>query len=324
MIKHTDVSKCIHCKKCTKHCTFLTKYNLTIGDIEDIDRLKYHCFLCGECTRVCPKDIDGREIILNLRKNEVERPRYGLKERGYLPLLIEKKDYIFKNYRKKPKKIALFPGCNFPSFFPKTMTRLSKLLEKEASIETIYDCCGKPISELGLSKEESSIIKKLDEYFLKNKIEEVVVVCPNCFYHLRGRLSVKITNIYKKLLELKLGNRIKKDVEIFLPCPDRDKKEWMADIKNFIDGAITFTEGIQCCGLGGCAIVKERELARDLAKKIKKTCKGEHFSYCATCSGNLTRGSMETVSHFLPYILGVDEEPDTKHSFMNRARTKIR
>ena len=64
-------------------------------------------------------------------------------------LLKEKKDYIYKNYRNATGKCILFPGCNFPSFYPKTMKKLVKLL-KEHGIGVAYDCCGKPIAELGL------------------------------------------------------------------------------------------------------------------------------------------------------------------------------
>ena len=33
----------------------LKKYDLTIGDIEKLSRLAYHCFLCGKCSKVCPQ-----------------------------------------------------------------------------------------------------------------------------------------------------------------------------------------------------------------------------------------------------------------------------
>ena len=55
---------CTHCGLCKKNCSFLEKYGLDIGQIEDREDLIYHCFLCGKCTEVCPQNIDGREIIL--------------------------------------------------------------------------------------------------------------------------------------------------------------------------------------------------------------------------------------------------------------------
>lgn len=61
MKSKNDVSECIHCHVCQKHCEFLKKYGIDIGDTEKLKELSYHCFLCGKCTEVCPIGIDGRD-----------------------------------------------------------------------------------------------------------------------------------------------------------------------------------------------------------------------------------------------------------------------
>ena len=142
---HKRVEECIHCNACKRKCKFLTKYDICIGDSKKLKALAYHCYLCGECTRVCPKGIDGRGIILDYRKAEVREGKYGLKQRGYSGILLEKKNYLFQNHRRaKGCKTILFPGCNFPAYYPKTLDKLVALLQKEG-IEPYYDCCGKPI-----------------------------------------------------------------------------------------------------------------------------------------------------------------------------------
>ncbi len=323
MNKHTDFTKCINCKLCTKHCSFLTKYNLTIGDVDKLKDLAYHCFLCGECTRVCPKDIDGRQIIFDMRTDEVKEGGYSLKQKGYAPLLLEKKNYIFKNYSKAKSESILFPGCNFPSFFPETMRYISALLKEKQNIDTAYDCCGKPIAELGLVKEENEIIDKINKFIEKNGIKEFVLVCPNCFYHFGDRLNVKITTIYEKLTELGIGNKIDFTADIFLPCPDRENKKWMEYVAPFINAKTDFVKNVQCCGLGGCAIVKERQLALDMPKKLKAQGHDKIVTYCGTCAGNFNRQGCDNVLHFLPLILGTNEKPDVKNSWINRAKTKF-
>lgn len=322
-IKHTDASKCINCHLCTKHCSFLTKYGITIGDVDRLRELKYSCFLCGECTRVCPKDIDGRQIILDMRTDEVKEGRYGLKQKGYGALLFEKKNYIFKNYRKGKSKSLLFPGCNFPSYFPKTIAYLSKLLKDVADIDTVYDCCGKPIAELGLVKEENKIIDRINDYIKRHGIEELILLCPNCYYHFGDRLNVKITVIYEKLAELGLGNKIDVNADIFLPCPDRENKKWMEYLKPFIGENTNFVKDVQCCGMGGCAMVKERELSDDMPKKLKEQGHEGLISYCGTCAGTLS-GRGCSMDHFLPMILGTGEKADYKNSWTNRAKTKFK
>ena len=59
MKSKNDVSECIHCHVCQKHCEFLKKYGIDIGDTEKLKELSYHCFLCGKCTEVCPIGIEG-------------------------------------------------------------------------------------------------------------------------------------------------------------------------------------------------------------------------------------------------------------------------
>ena len=73
-----------------------------------------------------------------------------------------------KNYRNATGKCILFPGCNFPSFYPKTMKKLVKLL-KEHGIGVAYDCCGKPIAELGLEADEKRIIQRINDEFEKKR-----------------------------------------------------------------------------------------------------------------------------------------------------------
>ena len=123
--RHCDPSVCIHCNKCKKNCIFLDKYNIDISNTDRLKELAYHCFLCGRCTEVCPKGIDGREIILRMRQEEVAANNDKLNQKGYGFLLFEKRDYIYKNYKKGKKKTVLFPGCNYPSFYPNTTKDIS-------------------------------------------------------------------------------------------------------------------------------------------------------------------------------------------------------
>ena len=154
--------ECIHCGACTRHCDFLNKYQMDIGDAERVEELAYHCFLCGKCKTVCPAGIDGREVFLEKRRELVTANKGKVAADGYDMLIKEKQNYIFRNYRNLTSGSVLFPGCNFPSFYPQTTKKLSALLKKEAGIGTVYDCCGKPIAELGLKAQEEKIIERMN------------------------------------------------------------------------------------------------------------------------------------------------------------------
>lgn len=317
MKKNMNPDDCIHCGKCKKNCLFLQKYDIDIGDKEKLYELAYHCFLCGECSRVCPIGIDGKGIILEMRRKKVQENNGKVPEKGYGLLLFEKKDYIFKNYRHKTKNSVLFPGCSFPSFFPETTKKLMAILKKHG-IGTVFDCCGKPVSELGLKKEEEAIFKRLNKTFEELEIKELIVVCPNCYAFLSPSINVKVTSIYDKLKELGIGRKIEGNL-VYPTCQERGDYPMFPEARDFIEGETSFVEGVQCCGLGGCAASKEPEISSGLAGKLMD--KEEVLTYCASCTGIFYRNGGK-VEHILPKVLGVDEGPDSKKSMLNRISTR--
>ncbi len=315
----TDANACVHCHLCQRSCTFLEKYQIDIGDVDSLRKLAYHCFLCGRCSQVCPKGIDGRQIILNMRRENVEDNGGKIREKGYGMLLWEKKDYRFRNYKNIRGKSVLFPGCNFPSFFPETTRYLARLLKERDGMGVVFDCCGKPVAELGMKKEEERILCEMDKRFQKAGVEEVVILCPNCYHFLKDRLSVKLVTIYKKLEQLGLGKKIEGEAKLFLPCPEWDEKGMLQDIRPFLKEEIQVMKKGQCCGLGGSARVKEPVLAGKMPGKIDQC--DRFYTYCASCSGNLARKGYENTNHILLKILESEEKPDIGKSLWNRIKS---
>jgi len=322
--KQADVAKCVHCGKCTTNCEFLKKYKLDIGQTKELEDLAYHCFLCGRCSQVCPQGIDGREIILDMRKRKVNKNHGKLEEKGYGCLLGEKEKYIFQNYRHVQKGSVLFPGCNFPSFYPKTTKLAYELLNRHEQVGLVYDCCRKPVEELGKSAGAEKAIQKMNERFRQEKVGEVIMMCPNCYYFLKSRLEVKVVSIYEKLAEFDIGQKIaKKNLHLFIPCPDREKEEWVGHMQRYLPKKFAVIQQIQCCGLGGCAGVKEPELAKKLLADIKNREYQNIYTYCGTCAGNMTGAGCTGVKHMLAEILESKETADVNKSFMNRMKTKF-
>lgn len=318
-----NVEACIHCGKCTRNCSFLSKYQIDIGAAEKLSELAYHCFLCGMCSDVCPVGIDGRNVILEMRQKIVKENKGKVDEKGYGMLLLEKENYLFRNYKHVSGKSVFFPGCNFPSFYPETNKKIISLF-KEHGIGVVFDCCGKPVAELGLKEQEEKIVKGIEKRLKENGVTQLITACPNCYSFLKGRLKeIRVISIYEKLNELGIGKEIEKDINIFLPCPDRQEKELLKQMKCFITGEVHIIKEASCCGLGGCAAGKEPELAKGMAESIKKAGYEEVYTYCASCSGNLTRNGCEKVIHVLSEILETNEKPDTKGSFINRIKTKF-
>lgn len=318
-------SSCIHCGLCTKHCTFLNQYQLDLQGFGQRPDLAYHCFLCDDCSTVCPKDISGRKVALSLRQQLVQNAGGQVKESGYRALLWEKLDYRFRNYKKGSSKSVLFPGCNFPSFYPKTTDLLIRLLKEKADIGVIFDCCGKPVSELGLAENEQQYTAALQKRLHDAGVEELVVLCPNCYYFLKTRLDIPLVSIYEKLQQLGLGQPILAEkAHLFVPCPDKKKLELEQSFLPFLAGEWENIPGIQCCGLGGCAAVKEPELSEGFRSEVKARQLPNVYTYCASCAGSLRRSGVEQVHHILVDLLGSDEQSELSLlSLWNRAKRKF-
>ena len=319
-------SSCIHCKLCTKNCDFLKKYNMDLEGFSNRNDLAYNCFLCGKCKGICPKDIDGKKIALDMRKEIVKINNNVIIDKDYNMLLKEKSPYIFANYKNSNKKSVLFPGCNFVSFFPKTSKELINEVKKH-DIGVIFDCCQKPIEELGLEDDANKNLQFLKNKIKEEKIEEIIVVCPNCYYFLKEKLDTKIITIYEKLKEINIGKVIKQEsIPIYYPCPDREKKLFFNTIMPFIEGQIKNSfKDTQCCGLGGCASAKESEISIKLAKSVSLVGEEKLFTYCASCVGNFKRKGFLNSYHLLSLILGVEEEvPLGIKSLFNRAIFKLK
>lgn len=320
---------CIHCGACTRRCDFLKKYGLDLESFSRHPELAYHCFLCGECTACCPKNIDGRKIALDLRRQRIREAGsfQALPEAGAQRLLLaEKKDYLFRSYRHACSGSVLFPGCNFPSFYPRTTQALSRLLWEKAGIGTVMDCCGKPIAELGMESDSRSISQGLSQRLRAAGVTELVVLCPNCYAFLREHLEIPVVTVYEKLQQLGLAAPIVRErFDLFLPCPDRHSREMLGTFRPLLEGRVVPIKDIQCCGLGGCAAAREPQIAAGFAGKLREKNLETVYTYCASCAGNLNRGGVRGVRHILVELLGTGEAPaEGIRSLLNRAAAKFR
>ena len=311
---------CIHCKRCTKNCSFLKKYNMDLSDFEKRPDLAYNCFMCGNCKIVCPKDIDGREICLNHRKSEVEANNNKISQSGYSALILEKKNYLFKNYKNSyGKKSCLFTGCNFLSYTPKTAEKLFSIC-RENDIGIIFDCCGKPIYDLGLEKDANSILDRISDNLKKHGVDELITACPNCYHYFKGKLDVRIVDVYTKFSEMNLLNKISGEYDVFRSCSDRESNEILSVILKYNPNLKVRYMNEQCCGAGGCGCVKEPVLAENMREEaIKKS--NNILAFCSTCVGFIQKDN-GNIQHFLSKMLGVEEDFKS-NSLLNRMRFKF-
>jgi Fe-S oxidoreductase len=207
--------------------------------------------------------------------------------------------------------------------YPKTNKVLEKLFA-EHGIGTVYECCGKPIAELGFAGDEEAILSGIRKRLEAAGVKEIVTACPNCMDFFGNRLGVNVRSVYDKLNELGAGNKLTGDMEFYLPCPDRTDRKWLQEIKPFIDGKISVNDSAQCCGLGGSAIKVEKEIADGFVLKLGESTDGQIYTYCASCMGRFSRSGFRSAEHVLPLIMGTYEQPDTAKSYINRVLTRLK
>ena len=133
--------------------------------------------------------------------------------------------------------------------------------------------------------------------------------------------------IYEKMQELSIGKKIQiEELPIYFPCPDRVDKYFFNTIEPFIKGNIKDSfKKTQCCGLGGCAGIKEGEISKKMAKSIALANEDKVYTYCASCVGNFKRNGFNESYHLLSLILGIDENvPLGIKTVLNRASFKFK
>lgn len=325
---YTEMMKaCIGCGKCTVNCDFLRKYGLTHGlrDLNRLRELSFHCYMCGECERYCPVGINGKAITQAIRIEQAEENAGMPGINGYEKLIEEKVDYLYKNYQHANSRTVLFMGCNFPAYYPESAKRLSRVFQEKYGIGTVYECCGKPVMELGAQKLAQRSIEAIRNRMHRMNVKELVMICPNCYMYLKDQLDIRMVSIFEKLVELGIGEAPgESKMYVFQSCPDRTEGEWLRYIRKFLKDRMEIIEGVQCCGLGGCAKRQEPEIAQGFAEKIVQKNYPAIYTYCASCAGNLSRNGCGNVRHLILEIMGwYGEKPDIYNNGKNRRESKF-
>lgn len=313
-IRGLNAEDCDRCGVCARGCLFLQRYSIVAADLARRDDLAFSCFLCGRCRELCRKNIDGSALARRARQRS--KLPSGL---AYRFMLWDKAPGKFADHKRSARRSVLFPGCSLPAFFPKTTSRLVEISASH-DIGVVYDCCGKPASDLGV-RDADDRARKLAASLRETGVEELVIACANCFYFFRDRIDIPIVSVYKKLYDLGEGARI--DVrELFVPCPDRRERIFLRGVELFSASPIARAhEDVQCCGLGGAAGICEPETAKEMTDPLCAF--GDAVTLCASCSGAFQRRGVGS-AHVLSKILGVEERPSGRIRYLiARALRKI-
>lgn len=295
MINKTRTS-CIGCNLCRRSCYFLENNKINLRDLTNRPDLRYHCFMCGKCEDVCPKDLSGKEIVRLMRGENPE----GLEEER-----AQRDPYPYENKAYKDSKDLIYFGCSFPAYYPKTSKKIIDLA-RDLGTDFSIECCLFTYEGLGGRVDHRSA----EEEFLKKGVGRLIAICPNCYHHYKKTFKkIEVVSIYRYFLENKIGQPIKEPVEVYFPCSDRYKREIFKDLEPFFESSyIDKFKDINCCGLGGGALRNEPGAADFVKEKMEKAQAKNIYTYCASCSYQFDSYGLKNVKHLASEILGVHEE----------------
>ena len=256
--------------------------------------------------------------------------------------VLEKGHYPFKAYPKGQTPTLLFPGCSFPSQFPRTTDALVQVC-REHGAGVAYDCCARSAYYWGETNLAEKCEAKLEQRLARIGVRRVIFVCPDCQDYLEPRLAkagIQSVSVYQQLKEwdfaprghIAAGEGPLADDEwpvgaLFIPCPAKlPGSHWNQDIASYMD--ISALEPLQapCCGLKPSVASKGPETIKKLDDRIfQLTDDRPLYTSCASCSGQFARMGygVDRIVHLTSVALGVHEEPDAVHALANRARRKF-
>lgn len=262
--------------------------------------------------------------------------------------VFEKTNYVFKNWRHASAGSVVFPGCGFPSFFPRTLATLRDALRPVSGVSFALDCCGLPLAGLKDPGAYRAELLRVEERLLRLGAREVVPLCPNCGSAFAEALdrSVSQVTIYACLRDLTERGlvdcaRIAMPGAVFVPCPDRAHREWLDDLAYFLKPSVFVSECSTCCGAAfelsrpEASFASAKRVLESAARECARAGVEEPvlYVYCASCAGKLERarrqclgslaGSVRVV-HALSALMGVNETPAVSATVLNRAKAAIR
>lgn len=322
-----NFEKCINCKKCYKVCPMMKEFSDSpkdlMGDILsskiNIKDVSYSCMLCNSCTEVCIRNVDLKEMFLNLRediyKEDKDLKKYNLKSvKSHQKISFSN---LTKNKIKNTKKVFI-PGCSLSSYNNKIIKNTLDYLKKTEgeTIELLIRCCGKPSKDIGDIDRYKDNLNNINKELKDNNIEEVIVACANCYNTFKyGLKDVKVSSLWNILWNRGLDDNLKdrykdfKSVALHDPCPMKKEKNIQDDVRsllNFIGlNVIEFKENREnaaCCGAGGMVLVTNNKLFLKQSKERANEVECDTIvSYCASCVNNLKTDNKNTL-HILDFL----------------------
>ncbi len=339
------VDRCLKDGACKSACRRLQSFEKrTIADIaqavldgtsdEKIVDFLLKCSLCGLCNEICTSGVDIRGMVRDARNLSIEagiidpelyrhlwvdhdwnfftlfRRTYGL-DGAYKSLIKERCDVLF------------FPGCMLVNEGPELVRLAAEWLTGQGrNIGLSIQCCGAPLSEIGLKHRAQEYAVNLWQHIKQTGARRVITCCPTCHAKLKETAkenSIEVSSLFQLMAEsnagLPLSPVVTKKITIHDSCSDRGGcigthvRELLKNF-NLVEMEHHGKHTI-CCGSGGLVSAIDPELCRERAERRLKeasevgaeTC----VTYCMGCAHRLGGAdTRDSIRHILELIFEVN------------------
>jgi len=264
-------ARCTSCGDCVRPCAFLQQQGTPAaiagrGATAENLLTAYGCSLCGLCDGVCPEGLSPSALFQAMRRQAIEAGLVDLKP--YKPWLkyehMGASPLFQRNLIPQGCTTVFFPGCSLSGTRPDAVRELyCMLLQQDATIGLVLDCCGKISHDLGLQEQFETIFSRLHNRLKRYGVTRIITACPGCSKLLRNYgAGLESISIYEHLLFSCHSEAVQLDrprtVVIHDPCPSRfDAVQQQAtrkllQVRGWQVEELPFN-GIstRCCGQGG-------------------------------------------------------------------------
>ncbi|MDT8899817.1 heterodisulfide reductase-related iron-sulfur binding cluster [Anaeroselena agilis] len=328
--------RCIECGLCKGCCPLLAGMEESPGKAAARGATaeeSFSCALCGCCEAVCPVGVSPKELFAAGRRAAIAAEDFRLDE--YLYLLPDRDNNLMSVYRrfsgidygdiavKGEASRCFFPGCTLMTYAPELTRAVFSRLQKDCGCDgMLTDCCGKPLTQMGLPQRAEAAAAKLVARLKAHAVREVIVACPGCYYELLPVLAaagVTLKTVYE-VLELPSVDGAGRICTVHDSCPDRREGVFGRQVR-----AALAKSGFQtvemshsgkktiCCGSGGMISsfrpdFTEEFVGRRLAE-VRESKAEILANYCASCTAKFAAAADDVcVVHALSLLLGRDDD----------------
>ncbi|NPV30098.1 MAG: (Fe-S)-binding protein [Firmicutes bacterium] len=329
--------ECQDCGLCLGACDLLAEAAGTPGELAQggVGAYEaYSCFLCDRCAAACPLGLKPSAIFAARRIVAVEKGEIDPDEYSYL--FPDREESIMRLYRRyynidysdiaagKGTETCFFPGCTLMTYSPVLTREVYRRLRAGCGCRGILtDCCGKPLSQMGLRQRAEQAARSLMNKMAHIGVKRVIVACPGCYYHLRHLLEqegIEVLTVYEVLDFQRQMPENAPLCTVHDSCPDRFEGIFAAQVREALrkDGyelvEMPFSgRDAPCCGSGGQVSHFRPELAEKLVEKrlseAEKSGAEILIAYCLSCVLNFAgKPSGIKARHALNLLLGHEED----------------